>query len=181
MARESENFSVSSRWLRSSQLRLSDRHHGAGAHHGLHLVARKRGAVGDGLLQRHLHLGERRDRHPDGQIGIEHMVLAHIGVGKHVVAEFLAASEARAVTEHQPGLRAQHRDMVGDRLGVGWADADIDERNAGMIRALQMVGRHLRQAGRWHGFACRKSQKRIMRDEIAGLDETRIAAIAARE
>ena len=40
--------------------------------------------------QRHLHLGERRDRHPDRQVVVEHVVLAHIGVGQHVVAERLA-------------------------------------------------------------------------------------------
>jgi hypothetical protein len=49
------------------------------------------------------------------------------------------------MAEHQPGVRAQHRDMVGDGLGVGRADADIDHGDAAMILALQMIGRHLRQ------------------------------------
>ena len=74
------------------------------------------------------------------------MVVAHIGVGQHVVAEQLAPAQAGAMAEHQPAMRAQHRDVVGDRLGVARADADIDQRDAVAVGAHQMIGRHLRQA-----------------------------------
>ena len=48
------------------------------------------------------------------------------------------------MADHQPAMRAQHREMIGDRLGVGRADADIDEGDAAIgRRRAQMVGRHL--------------------------------------
>jgi hypothetical protein len=34
------------------------------------------------------------------------------------------------MADHQPGMRAQHRDMVGRGLGVRRADADIDQGDA---------------------------------------------------
>jgi len=52
------------------------------------------------------------------------------------------------MAEHNPGVRAQHGDMIGNGLGVGWPDADIDQRDAGAVRALQMICRHLRLARR---------------------------------
>lgn len=55
------------------------------------------------------------------------MILAHIGMRQHVIAEPLAVAQPRAMAEHQPDMRPQHGDMVGDRLGIGWPDADIDE------------------------------------------------------
>ena len=64
------------------------------------------------------------------QVGVEHVVLAHIGVGEDVVAQFLRVPQAGAVADHQPGMRAQHGDVVGDGLGVGRADADIDHGDA---------------------------------------------------
>jgi hypothetical protein len=47
------------------------------------------GNLGHCLLERHLHLGQCRDRHGHRQIGIEDVVLAHVGVRQHVVAELL--------------------------------------------------------------------------------------------
>ena len=91
-----------------------------------------RGHLGHRLLQRHLHFGQRRDRHPQRQVLVEHVVLAHIAVGQHVVAELLGVAQAGAVAEHQPGMRPQHGDVVGDGLGVGRADADVDHGDAAM-------------------------------------------------
>jgi hypothetical protein len=86
------------------------------------------------------------------------MVLAHIGMRQHIVAERLAVAQAGTMAEHQPGMRAQHGDVVGDRLGIGRADADIDQRDAAMTLLLDVIGRHLRQAGeRQRRFpACRR-------------------------
>jgi hypothetical protein len=64
------------------------------------------------------------------QVSIEHMVLAHIGVRQNVVAQFLAVPQSGAMAQHDPGMRAQHGDMVGDRLGVGGPDADVDHGDA---------------------------------------------------
>ncbi len=60
----------------------------------------------DRAFQRHLDLGQRRDRDPDRQIGVEHVVVAHVGMGQHVVAERLGVPQARAMAEHDPGMRA---------------------------------------------------------------------------
>ncbi len=47
------------------------------------------------------------------------------------------------MADHQPAMRAQHRDMVGDGLGVGGADADIDEADAAPVGAHDVIGGHL--------------------------------------
>ena len=114
----------------------------------LQLVALELRHVGHRLLERDLDLGQRRDRHPQRQLLVEHMVLAHVAVRQHVVAELLRVAQAGAVAEHHPGVRAQHRDVVGDGLGVGRADADVDHRDAAAVRPHQVVGRHLRQPRR---------------------------------
>jgi hypothetical protein len=46
------------------------------------------------------------------------MVIAQIGVGQHVVANQLAFTQAAAVANHQPHVRAQYRQMVADGFGV---------------------------------------------------------------
>jgi hypothetical protein len=76
------------------------------------------------------------------------MVFTHIGVGQHVVAQLLGVAQAGAVAQHQPGMRAQHGDVVGDVLGIGRAHADVDHGDAGVVGPHQVVGRHLRQARR---------------------------------
>jgi hypothetical protein len=57
------------------------------------------------------------------------VVVAQIGVGQHVVADGLAFTQAAAVANHQPDVRAQHRQMVADGFGVGRADANINQRD----------------------------------------------------
>ena len=94
---------------------------GAGAQPRLQILVLQAGDALGRLLQRHLHLGDRRHRHPGRQILVEHMVVAHIAVREHVVAEQLAAPQAGAMAEHQPAMRAQHREVVGDGLGVATA------------------------------------------------------------
>ena len=47
------------------------------------------------------------------------------------------------MADHQPAMRAQHRDVVGDVLGVGGADADVDEADAAPVLAHDVIGRHL--------------------------------------
>ena len=75
------------------------------------------------------------------------MVVAQIGVRQHIVAQPLAGAQAAAVADHQPHMRAQHGQMVGRRLGVGRADADVDQGDAVAPVAHQVVGGHLRQLG----------------------------------
>jgi hypothetical protein len=53
------------------------------------------------------------------------------------------------MADHQPGMRAQHGDMVGRGLGVRRPDADVDQRDPLPVGALQVIGRHLRHLGTW--------------------------------
>ncbi len=57
-------------------------------------------------------------------------------------------------------MRAQHGEMVGRRLGVGRADADIDDGDAAAaVAAQQVVGRHLEavpRRGQHGGFGHRR-------------------------
>ena len=142
----------------------------AGAHHPFQLEAREPGDLADRLFERDLHFGQRRDRRPQRQLLVEHVILPHIAVGEDVVAELLRVPEARAVPEHQPGMRSQHRDMVGDVAGVGRPGADVDHGDAAVAGLDQMKRRHLRHA--LDGNAARAAaEANVARDHIAGLDE----------
>ena len=50
------------------------------------------------------------------------------------------------MADHQPDLRPNNGQMVCNRLRIGWANTDIDQRDARAIRGAQMVGRHLEPA-----------------------------------
>ena len=104
--------------------------HRAGAQPRLQRVAALAGDDLGRALQRQLDLGDRRDRDLRRQDVVQHMVVAQIGVGQHIVADGLGGPQAAAVADHQPGLGAQHRQVVGDGLGVGGADADVDQADA---------------------------------------------------
>ena len=134
-----------------------DARDGARAHQALELETFEAGDVLDRLLERDLHLGQRRDRHPQRQLAIEHVVLAHIAVREHVVAEPLRVAQAGAMAEHQPGMRPQHRDVVGDVARVGRTGADVDQGDAAIAGHDQMEGRHLRHA---RGRVARSSRRR---------------------
>src|SRR3546814_2609354 len=69
-------------------------------------------------------------------------------MGEHIVAKLLRTAQAPAMADHQPAMRAQHRQMIGDRLGVRWSDTDIDQRHAELVFTHKMIGRHLRQRTR---------------------------------
>ena len=47
------------------------------------------------------------------------------------------------MADHQPAVRTQYRQVIGDVLGVGRADTDIDQGDAIPIGGLQVVGGHL--------------------------------------
>jgi hypothetical protein len=76
-------------------------------------------------------------------------------------------------------MRAQHGHVVGDGLGVGRADADVDHGDAAAVGPHQVVGRHLWQARRrraqvvtrLHGAA------HPARDDVAGLDKGFVVAV----
>ena len=71
------------------------------------------------------------------------MVVAQIGVGQHIVADRLAGAQAPAVADHQPHMRTDHRQVVGDGLCVGRPHADVHHRDALSARRGQVIGWHL--------------------------------------
>ena len=72
------------------------------------------------------------------------MVVAQIGVRKDEIPQRLRIPKARAMADHQPGMGAQDGDMVGRRLCVRGADADVHQGDPLPVRPLEMIGRHLR-------------------------------------
>ena len=118
-------------------------HHRAGAQP---LLERLSGLAGDdlgGAVQGHLDLRNGRDRDFGAQHIVQNMIIAQIGVGQHIVADGLARAQTTAMADHQPCLRPQHGQMVGDGLGVGGSDADIDQGYAPASGGHQVIGRHL--------------------------------------
>lgn len=71
------------------------------------------------------------------------MIVAQVSVRQHIVADPLAGTKTAAMANHQPGLGAHDREVVADRLGIGRADADIDQRDAGAVFGDQVIGGHL--------------------------------------
>ena len=90
-----------------------------------------------------MHLGDGGDGDFGWQHRVEHMVIAQIGMGEDIVANALGIAQAAAVADHQPGFGAQDREVVADGFGVGGANADIDEADAGAAFADEVVGGHL--------------------------------------
>ena len=80
------------------------------------------------------------------------------------------------MAEHQPGVGPEHGDVVGDGLGVGGPDADVDHGDAAVVRFGQMVGRHLRQPRRRDAALGHRAAG--ARDQVARLDEGGIATAA---
>ncbi|EKD61222.1 MAG: hypothetical protein ACD_54C00341G0003 [uncultured bacterium] len=151
-----------------------NRCHRAGAHDAFQLVAVQLRHLGNRLLQRDLNLGQRRDRHPDRQVVIQNVIFAQVSMGKAEIAQGLAVAQARAMANHQPGMRAQHRDMIGGGFGIRRADTDIDQRNAVPIRPLQVIGRHLRRFRGWQNHPIRRADFLISRRHKAGIARGRI-------
>ena len=74
---------------------------------------------------------------------VEDPVVAHVAGRQDEVADLLVVPEARAVADHEDGVGAEDGDVVGDRLGVRRADADVDEGQACGAGELVVPRRHL--------------------------------------
>ena len=153
--------------------------HSAGPHAGLERLALQAGDAGDGLLEGNLHFGDGRDGDPFRQVLVQNMIFAHVGVGKDVVAQPLGAAQAGTMAEHQPGMRAQDGDMIGDGFGVAGADADIDQRDALPVGSSEMVGGHLRQAREGGAAGGLIREAGVGRDDIARFDQEFVVAALA--
>src|SRR3546814_15309731 len=75
------------------------------------------------------------------------MVFAHIAMGEHIIAQLLGIPQARAMAQHQPGMRTQHRDVIGDVAGVRRPCANVDHGDA--------AGSEERRVGKEWGSTCR--------------------------
>ena len=117
--------------------------HGAGAQAFFQFVATLTGDLCSSLLQRQLDFSQGRNRNVRRHDPVKNAVATHIGMGQHVIADGLRLTQAATVTDHQPAVRAQNGQVVGDVFRVGGADADIDQGHAMAIVGLQVVGRHL--------------------------------------
>jgi hypothetical protein len=129
----------------------------------------------DRLLERLLHLGQGGDRDPGGQFLVQHVILARVAVGEHVVAQLLGVPQACAVAQHQPGVRAQHRDVVGHGARVGRPNADVDQGDPAAVGPDQVVAGHLRQPVGRRTLARRRA---VLGDHFARLHEPVVARIA---
>lgn len=101
-------------WPLISQIAVIDAGHRARPHDAFQLVAARARDLAHRLFQRHLDLGKRRDWDPRRQLLVKHMVLTHVAMCQHVIAELLRVAQPGAVAEHQPCMGPHHRDMVGD-------------------------------------------------------------------
>ena len=152
--------------------------YGAGSHDLLGFNAGGVGNFLDRLLKRHLHFGKRGDGHGQRQVGVEHVILAHIGAGQHIIAQLLGIAQAGAVAQHDPGVGAQHRNMIGDGFGVGGTDPDIDHGDAAATIGRQVVGGHLRRADRG-GAGDIAAAQGVVGDDVPRLDEAGVMGVPA--
>ncbi len=91
---------------------------------------------------------------------------------QHEIPKRLCVAQTGTVADHQPRMGPQHGDVIGRGFRVGRADADVNQRDPGPVRALEVVGRHLRSLDR------RRQRRVAVRNlDIAGRDEGRVAAI----
>ena len=107
------------------------------------------------------------------------MVVAQISVGEDIVADRLARPQAAAMADHQPDFGAEHGEMVADRLGVGRADADIDEGDSAAIGRDQMVGRHLHLAPAARGDLGDRIRRVAGDEHAAGRGQGLVGAVLA--
>lgn len=82
------------------------------------------------------------------QIIVQNVVITHIAMGEDIIAQQLRPTQPGAMADHQPAMGTQYGQMIRDRLRIGRADANIDQRDSVTVFPAQMIGRHLRQGGR---------------------------------
>mmetsp|Transcript_29947 Transcript_29947/g.59384 ORF Transcript_29947/g.59384 Transcript_29947/m.59384 type:complete len:202 (-) Transcript_29947:2365-2970(-) len=149
-----------------------NRRHRPCPHHALELKPRKLSHLSHRALHRSLNLCQRRDRHPDWQIIIQHVVFTQIGMGQDKIAEALRVPQTGTVSHHDPGVWTQHCNVVCGRLGIGRPHTNIHQSDTGPIFSLQVIGRHLRL------FIHRRNRRLSIRDlHVTSADKTGVARL----
>src|SRR5438876_6346005 len=143
----------------------------AGPHHPFELKPAQPRHFADGLLERDLHLGQRRNRHPQRQLLIQHVILADVSVSEDVIAELLRVAQPGTMAEHQPGVGPKHCDVVGDVARVRRTGSNVDHADAVGSLLNQMKSRHLRRAFRRDMRGTWIAEARFGRDDITWLDK----------
>jgi hypothetical protein len=78
---------------------------------------------------------------------VEDPVIAHVAGRQHHVTDFLVVAQAGTVPDHQHQVRAQHGQVIGDRLGVGRPHPDVHDGDAGAARKHVVPRGHLASSG----------------------------------
>jgi len=73
----------------------------------------------------------------------EYPVIAQEGGSQDEIADVLMVTQPAAVPDHEHEVGTEHGEVVGDRLRVGRANADVHDRQPGSARPLEVPGRHL--------------------------------------
>ena len=99
----------------------------------------------------------RYDRNAQRQHVVKDTVIAHVGGRQHQVPDFLVVAQASTVPDHQHQVRAQHREVIGDRLGVRRPDSYVHHGHArtpgkhvvprGHLAAIRIRAAATRQGG----------------------------------
>ena len=90
-----------------------------------------------------LYFGNCRDGNVDPDAVIENVVAALVGVAEDEVADAHAPVKPGTVSDHHPAFGAEDGKAVGDGFGVGWTDANVDDRDAISVGCTEIVARHL--------------------------------------
>jgi hypothetical protein len=89
----------------------------------------------------------RHHRNAQRQHVVEDPVIAHVAGRQHHVTDFLVVAQAGTVPDHQHQVRAQHGEMIGDRLGVRRPHPDVHDGDAGPARKHVVPRGHLAASG----------------------------------
>ena len=90
-----------------------------------------------------LYFGNCRDGDVDPDAVVENVVAALVGVAKDEVTDAHAPIKPGTVSDHHPAFGAEDGKAVSDGFGVGWADTNVDDRDAVSVGCTEVVARHL--------------------------------------
>jgi hypothetical protein len=102
----------------------------------------------------------RYDRNAQRQHVVQDTVIAHVGGRQHQVPGLLMVAQASTVPDHQHEVRAQHSQVIGDRLGVRRPDAYVHHGHA------RTPGKHVVPGGHLAAIRIRASTIRQSRAEL---------------
>src|SRR5690625_4086163 len=101
------------------------------------------------------------------------MILANITMSQHVITQALRRPETSTMTQHDPGRRPEHGNMIGNGFGIGRSDPYIDQGEAARSWVKQMIRGHL-----WNATGSRPTNITLgIDDHIARHDQSGISPL----